>query len=140
MGIGYEEYLSQVKTACLLEDWIMERSEEFMEKKYNVGPGDIRNKVETGRWLLYSMSELSRIFNPDHQRALTRLMTRVMYGVSEELLNVVSLRGIGRVRARSLFKHGYINKAALRQVSESQLARIPSIGPILAKSIKEQIG
>jgi helicase len=137
--IGYDEFLSHIKTACLLEDWMEERSEEFIEKKYNVGPGDIRNKVETGRWLLYSMSELARMFNSAHTQDLFRITSRISYGVSEELLELVSLSGIGRVRARSLFRHGYTNKKALFDVPVEQLARIPSIGPILAEKIKNQL-
>jgi helicase len=136
---NYDDFLSSVKTACMLEDWIEERAEEFIEKKYNIGPGDIRNKVETCRWLLYSMKELARIFNPQHQKALNKLISRIIYGVSDELLDLVSLRGIGRVRARSLFKHDYKNQADLSKVPESQLARIPSIGPALATSIKKQV-
>jgi helicase len=137
---SYEDFLSQVKTAAMLEDWIEERSEEFITNKYNIGPGDIRNKVETGRWLLYSMHELAKLFNPAHQKAIINLNVRVRYGVSAELLELVSLKGIGRVRARTLFKHGYKNKKLLKPVSVEQLARIPSIGPVLAKSIKDQVG
>jgi helicase len=135
----YDDFLSQLKTACMLEDWVEERAEEFIEKKYNIGPGDVRNKVETARWLLYSMRELARLFNPAQQRPLNKLTFRVEYGISEELLDLVSLRGIGRVRARSLFKHGYKTKSDLSSVEESMLARIPSIGPVLAKNIKGQL-
>lgn len=137
--VSYDEFLSQIKTACMLEDWLEERSEEYIEKKYNIGPGDVRNKVETCRWLLYSMGELARLFNPIQQRALVKLMIRVSYGVSEELLDLVSIRGIGRVRARSLFKHGYKNKKDLQKVDEKMLARIPTIGVGIAKNIKEQL-
>jgi helicase len=137
--LGYDDFLSQLKTACMLEDWIEERAEEFIEKKYNIGPGDIRNKVETGRWLLYSMRELARMFNTEQQRPLNKLTFRIEYGVSDELLDLVSLRGIGRVRARSLFKHGYKSLNDLRAVEEAMLARIPSIGPGLAKKIISQL-
>ena len=138
-AVDYEDFLSQVKTACMLEDWILERSEDHISKKYNIGPGDIRNKVETGKWLLYSMHELARLFNPDHQSALKDLNLRVSYGVSEELLTLVTLKGIGRVRARVLFKHGYNTKSALKKVSSEQLARIPGIGPTIAANIKAQL-
>ena len=123
----------------MLDDWLEERSEEHITNKFNIGPGDIRNKVETGRWLIYSMHELSRLFNKSQQRPLSKLVSRIAYGVSEELLDLVSLTGIGRVRARSLFKHGYTDKDSLRAVDEKMLARIPSIGPGLAASIKEQV-
>lgn len=136
---GYDDFLSTLKTACMLEDWIDERSEEHITNKYNIGPGDIRNKVETGRWLIYSFHELARLFNKDQQRPLNKLIPRIKYGVTEELLDLVSFRGIGRVRARALFKHGHKGKKDLRKVAEAQLARIPSIGPVLAKNIKAQL-
>jgi helicase len=137
--VSYDDFLSSIKTACMIEDWSEERSEEFIEKKYNIGPGDIRNKVETGRWLSYSMSELARLFNQSHQKSIIKLMLRITYGVTEELLDLVLLRGIGRVRARSLFKAGYTTRKSLHEASESQLARIPRIGSSLAKKIKEQL-
>ena len=137
---GYDEFLSSVKTASMLDDWLEERSEEHITNKYNIGPGDIRNKVETGKWLIYSMHELARLFNKSQQKPLSKLISRIAYGVTDDLLELVSLSGIGRVRARSLFKHGYIDKEKLRAVDEKQLARIPSIGPVLAASIKEQVG
>jgi len=36
------------------------------------------------------------------------------YGVREELLDLVRLRGIGRVRARLLYRAGYPDREALR--------------------------
>ncbi|WP_455393053.1 DEAD/DEAH box helicase [[Eubacterium] cellulosolvens] len=137
--VGYEDFLSQVKTAYMILDWIEERGEEHISQKYNIGPGDIRNKVETGRWLLYSMSELAQMFNSSQQKPIIKLMVRVTYGVTAELLDLVTLRGIGRVRARSLYKHGYKTKKDLKKVSADKLARIPTIGPKLAEDIKNQI-
>jgi len=137
--IGYDDFLSQVKTACMLDDWISERSEEYISNKYNIGPGDIRNKVETGKWLMHSMHELARLFKSDYQSILNKLSLRIKYGVDEELLSLVSLRGIGRVRARTLFKHGYKDKSALKKADITKLSRIPSIGPTIATNIKTQL-
>jgi len=44
------------------------------------------------------MGELGRIFNKKKVRALTRLTIQVQYGIKEELLELISLRGVGRVR------------------------------------------
>jgi len=73
-------------------------------------------------------------------RGLTRLMTRVQYGVKEELLELISLRGVGRVRGRALFQRGYKTLRDLQKVSPNDLARIPTIGSALAVKIKEQVG
>lgn len=136
----YEWFMAEVKTACLLEDWINEVSEDDMIKKYQVGPGDIHNKVETAEWLLHAMQELARIFNFGAVSLLTKLIMRIRYGCKEELLNLVQLYGIGRVRARALYKRGFKSINDLRRASIETLASIPTIGKNIAKSIKEQVG
>ncbi len=71
---------------------------------------------------------------------LGRLRFRVSKGVKEELLSLVKLEGIGRVRARLLFNAGYHSIADLRRVPVSKLLEMPTIGHTLAKKIKEQVG
>ncbi|RLF63842.1 MAG: restriction endonuclease subunit R [Thermoplasmata archaeon] len=135
----YEWFLAELKTAFLLEDWINEVSEDEIIKKYQVGPGDIHNKVETAEWLLHAMQELARIFNFDAVPMLTKLIMRMRYGCKEELLNLVQLRGIGRVRARALYNAGLKSVNDLRKASIERIAGIKHIGKGIAKSIKEQI-
>ncbi len=53
---------------------------------------------------------------------------------------MVSLRGVGRVRARALFQRGYRSLRDLQKADAGELARIPAIGSGLAKRIKEQLG
>jgi len=136
----YEWFLAEVKTACMLEDWINEVSEDSIIKKYQVGPGDIHNKVETAEWLLHAMQELARIFNFDAVPVLTKLIVRMRYGCKEELLNLVQLRGIGRVRARALYNAGLKSVNDLRKASIERIAGVKHIGKGIAKSIKEQVG
>ena len=136
----YEWFLGEVKTACLLEDWIEEKKEDEIILKYNVGPGDIHAKVETAEWLLHSMEELARIFNFKAVPILAKLRLRVKYGCKEELLNLTQLKGIGRVRARQLYKHGFKSLSILKKASVETLASIPSIGKKLAENIKRQVG
>lgn len=141
--IGTEDYdflLAEVKTASLLEDWIEEESEDRVTKKYRVGPGDIRRLVSMAEWLLYGMHELGRLFARTRMKSLARLMPRITYGVKDELLDLVKVRGIGRVRARGLFQRGIRNTEELRKVDIDRLARIPSIGPGIAKGILAQLG
>ena len=135
----YEYFLSEVKTACLLEEWINEFSEESIINKYRVGPGDIYAKTETGEWLLYSMRELAGLFNRDIMRTLNKLMRRMKYGVKEELLELTSLKGVGRIRARTLFNHDLKTVDDLRKTNLESLSRIKKIGKGLAEDIKRQI-
>ncbi len=136
----YDFFLAEVKTATLLDDWMTERTEEEVTKKFGVGPGDVRRLTDQAEWLLYSMAELGKIFNKKKVRDLTRLTIRVQYGVKEDLLELISLRGVGRVRSRSLFGRGYRTLRDLQKADANDLARIPVIGPSLAKKIKEQLG
>ena len=121
----YDFFLAEVKTAALLDDWTAERTEEEVTKKFGIGPGDVRRMTDQAEWLLYSMAELGRIFNKKKVRALTRLTTRVQYGVKEELLELISLRGVGRVRGRALHQRGFKSLRDLQKANPNDLARIP---------------
>ncbi len=136
----YEFFLSDLKTAIVLEDWIEEKDEDSILKHYNIGPGDLRNKVETADWLLYSMREMANIFNKDAYPMVTEIISRVRYGVRRELLPLTALKGVGRSRARSLFDRGLRNAAELRGVDLRKLSGVPGIGQALAIKIKEQVG
>jgi len=136
----YEFFLAEAKTALLLADWMEERSEDEISERFNVGPGDIRNRVELADWLLYSMEELAKIFLPAARGPLLAMVPRLRYGVRPELCELVKLRGIGRVRARLLHNRGYENLEVLRKADVNALAKIRGIGEALARSIKEQLG
>ena len=136
----YEYFLSDLKTASLIEDWIEEVHEDRIVTKYNVGPGDIHNQVETVKWLLHAAREFARMYNFDCVSELSNLILRVQYGCKKELLNLISLKGIGRIRARALFKEGFKTINDIRGIPLKRLAQIKTIGERIAKSIKKQIG
>lgn len=136
----YEWFLSDLKTAYLIEDWIDEIHEDRIINKYDVGPGDIYNIVEMVQWLLHAAREFARMYNFECVSDLTDLTIRVQYGCKKELLNLVSLKDIGRVRARALFNEGFKTIGDLRGVPLKRLAQIKTIGEGVAKSIKSQIG
>jgi len=139
--VDYEQFLGEVKTAMILGAWIKESSESDLLEKYNVAPGDRYSAVTNADWLLYSIQELSEILGiTDHRRHLRRLRDRVRYGVNNDLLPLVRLRGIGRIRARVLYKSGFKTIEALKRAPLARLVEIPLIGSRLAKVIKEQVG
>jgi helicase len=136
----YDFFLAEVKTASLLEDWIEERTEDETTKRFGIGPGDIRRMVDQGEWLLYAMGELAKIFSRPRIQPLAKLIPRLQYGIKEELLPLVQLKGVGRVRARNLVRAGYRKLADLQKASAGDLSRVATIGNALAISIKEQLG
>ncbi len=135
----YEYFLAEVKTALVLDSWIAEKDEEEMHRAYGTGPGDIHNKVEIGEWLLYSMREMSNIFNKDCYPILTKLMTRMRYGVREDILELVELKGVGRIRARSLQKRGFTSWEKIREADVHSISSVTGIGDTLAERIKKQV-
>ena len=136
----YEWFLSDLKTASLIEDWIDEVYEDRIITKYNVGPGDIHNIVEMAKWLLHALREFARMYNFECVSNLSDLLFRVQYGCKKELLNLVSLKGIGRIRARALFNEGFKTIGDLRGVPLKRISQVKTIGEGVAKSIKSQIG
>jgi helicase len=136
----YEWFLSDLKTALLLEDWIDERPYDALVQKYNIWPGDVHSIVEMAEWLLHATREFARMYNFSCVSDLNDLLIRVQNGCKEELLNLVSLKGIGRVRARALYHEGFHTINDLRNVPLERLAKIKTIGTAVAKNIKQQIG
>ena len=137
---AYEYFLAEVKTARMLQTWLEETPEDLIHERFGVGAGDIRRNVDTAEWLLYSAYELAKLFKTERALPLLyNLRQRVRYGIKEELLELVSLRGIGRVRGRSLYKAGYRKLADIKVASVRDLARVPYIGSETARSIKRQV-
>ncbi len=138
--IEYEFFLQVFKTALLLEDWINEVPEDVIVERYDVGPGDIYSLTLTAQWIAFALSEIAKLSGYDiHAINLRVLSKRIEHGVKEELLELVSLKGIGRVRARNLFNYGYRSLIDLAMAKEEELSRVPGIGRVLAKSIKKQL-
>ncbi len=136
----YEFYLAEVKTAKMLRDWANEKPEDQIHEKYGIGAGDIRRKVSTAEWLLHAGYEIAKLFKIGNSiRPLQDLRKRVRYGIKEELLELVSLRGLGRVRARSLYNSGYKNKQDLKKARLEELTRVSHIGKETANRILKQV-
>ena len=133
-------FYATLKTMWLLNRWIEEEKEETLCDEFNVGPGDIYRHVESAEWLLYAAGTIAELY---HYKKLSfnleDLRHRVRYGIREELLELASLRGVGRIRARQLYAHHYHKLTDLKLATVDQLASIKTIGKALAKDILTQI-
>jgi len=136
----YEWFLSDLKTAFLIEDWIEETPYDKMVSKYNIWPGDIHNIIEIAEWLLHATREFARMYNFSCVSEINDIILRVHNGCKHELLNLISLKGIGRIRARALYNEGFKTVNDLRDVPLERIAKIKTIGKAVATSIKNQIG
>ncbi|MFA4860803.1 ATP-dependent DNA helicase [Methanoregula sp.] len=128
-----EGYYRALKTAMLLSDWTDELTDAKICERYSVGPGDIYGMVESVNWLLHASAELSRMFMPAFHPEIRNFEICMKHGIRRELLPLVKLRGIGRVRARRLFNHSITSPEAVRE------AGIESVTKILGRGIAEQI-
>lgn len=136
----YELFLSEVKTAKLVDDWVSEVGEKEMEKAYGIGPGDIRNKADLAEWLMHAMARLSALVSREATPHIEEVHRRIVYGIKPDLLELVKLRGIGRIRARAMHDRGLTTIEHLRHTSYDRLKQIPNIGESVARSIKIQLG
>lgn len=134
----HEWYLSEVKTAMMFLDWIDERHENDITKKFGIGPGDVRALAETAEWLMHSTAELSAFLKVTHTRDARHLVQRIRYGIKPELLELTRLRGIGRARARRLYDAGYTDLSKLKSAGPKKIAKL--IGAGVAAKVMEQLG
>jgi helicase len=133
-------YIAAAQTAHMLLHWINERTEDAVCERFGIGPGDIRRHIETADWLLYSTGRIASLCDADEALpAMDELRQRVKYGIKRELLELVSLKGIGRARARNLFNSGFRSLEKIRKASTKKLSAVPAIGPRIAQSIKKQL-
>jgi helicase len=140
--VEYAEFLGEVKTAMVLNNWIEELPEEKILERFSVQPGDLYRTIENAKWLLHAIEELSPVVakNKDITALANELVERVSKGIKRELMPIVALEGVGRVRGRIIFNAGYQTVEDLKHASIEELTALPSVGPRLAKKIKEQVG
>ena len=128
------------RSLLALYAWVEESSDKNILEQIGVEPGDMYRIVETSDWLLYSLYEISKLFKrEDLLQEIYALRRMVKYGIKEELISLISLEGVGRVRARALYNAGFKDIKSIESTSEQKLAGVQKIGSTLAKKIKEQI-
>ena len=138
---AYEEFLGEIKTAVVLKNWIEETTEESLIERFHVQPGDLYKTIENAKWLLHATDELAALFGCKTIVPLTsELIERVSKGIKKELLPIVKLEGVGRVRGRIIYNAGYKTIDDIRHAGLEDLTNLPLIGPRVAKRIKEQVG
>ncbi|WP_456366267.1 ATP-dependent DNA helicase [Thermococcus sp.] len=139
---SFQGFLGQVKTAKVLLDWINEVPEARICEAHNIDPGDLYRILELADWLMYSLIELYKLFEPkeDVLGYLRDLHLRLRHGVREELLGLVKLPNIGRKRARALYNAGFRTVEDIARAKPAELLKVEGIGAGILKSIYEHIG
>ncbi|ABK78334.1 superfamily II helicase [Cenarchaeum symbiosum A] len=123
-----------------LHRWIGESPEAKLAEDLKFESGDVHRMVESSGWLLRCIWEISKHQErPDLLGELDVLRSRVAYGIKAELVPLVSIKGIGRVRSRRLFRGGIKGPGDLAAVPVERLSRVEGIGATLANNIKSQL-
>ncbi len=135
----YGEFLNSIKTALFFRDWINEIDEETILEKYSIRPGETRIKLNLADWLFYCSTEFARMIKQkDILKELTKLRLRLKHGAKEELLPLLKLKGIGRVRARKMFSNKIKTIRDIKRSDPLKLSQL--VGKKTAINIKEQVG
>jgi hypothetical protein len=132
-----ENFLDVFYSAMLLEKWINEENEQELFTSFGLAPGVLFGKTRVLEWLAYSTIEISKVIEEErHLLKAKNISLRIKYGVREELLQLVELKGIGRVRARKLFNLG-IKKPL--DIKKNYLKAESILGKKVFENIKKQL-
>ncbi len=131
--------LEEIKTLCMILDWILEQPEDTLVLKYEVGPGDLRMYSDTLEWLLSAAAQITKVLELENAyNRLNILRLRVRYGVRTELVELVQIEGVGRARARALYDAGFRTIQDIANANPREISRkVKGIGDKLAKIIVE---
>ena len=121
--VDYERFISAIKMAHVMQDWISEKNEKYMEEEYGLLPGEFYNILENTKWLIYSLNEISKVMQL-RRKDMNDMGIRIKNGIKAELIPLVSVPEIGRVRARKLYSIGVVSLKSLREASLERLSQI----------------
>lgn len=161
----YPKTLEGFQTAQVMMSWISEVPIPSILETSGLALGDFHRLLETVQWISYSASVLSEqlsvlkdlesqlgVYYPAFQPApskddlqslssfLKGLEIRLEHGIAQDLMPLVALKGLGRVKSRALVRHGLVSPEAIRDASVEDLLRVPGIGPQLSMELKAQVG
>ena len=125
----------RMKGALVVQSWIDEESLDKIEHKWGVQPGDLRSRVELLEWLLFATrrilsedEELAKINRNAHKTlfdSIDEVYRRVRFGCRSDILGLVAIRGVGRVRAREMSDLlGVTSASDLRLLTERDRAKL----------------
>ena len=86
--------------------------------------------------MLYSATELCKLLNVE-RREFFRARLRLKYGVKAELIPLLRIKGVGRIRARKLFGVGLTTIAAIASAPQNQLEVL--LGVQTAAKVRNQL-
>lgn len=136
-AIGYM-YSDDLNRSLLgLYNWINETPDKTISEELGLEPGDTRRMVEVGGWLIRCMAAIARHAQlPEIQKELAALNTRIRHGVRQDILPLVAIRNVGRVRARALYGAGARTPGMVSAMPLSGISSVCKVGPKMAAQIR----
>ena len=110
------------------------RDRRSIEKELDVNPGDINYRVDIMEWLLHASREIiltDDVFSDEQMieiaeivKLLDVLRLRVRHGCKEDLLSLVNIPNVGRMRARELSKMGIRTPNDVANMTRKQISEV----------------
>ena len=134
------QFLRSFRSLDLLNCWISEWDDDKILKNLDIQPGDLHRAKENAKWLIHGISKIAELFQKNFLLPqIYELDIRLNYGIKKELIELIRLKQIGRIRARALYNAGYKNLNIINNVSVTRLSQVPQIGKSIAQNIKTQL-
>lgn len=132
--------MNALKATFIMADWINEIPLADITEKNNIGSGDLQRVMDTGQWLARAINQFSKLLGADFLIELSEnLNIRLKYGIKKQLVNFVKIKGIGRVRARILYKAGVFSINDLVNVSDKQLEKLELFSQKFIKNMRSEL-
>ncbi len=136
----FPNFAQEIKVTMILRDWISEVHERTIAERYQIGPGDLFNLINTIQWILRAFQKIIKLDAPKPWcDEIKSLYLRVSHGIKSSLLPLIKIKGIGRIRARKLYQFGYKSEEKLQEATIEELTTVPLIGASLAKTIYSEL-
>jgi len=141
---------SRMKAVLVVESWIEEKKMVEIEKEWGVQPGDLRTRVELMEWLLFSMmrilyedEEVREKYSNSYKilyKLINEIHQRVRFGCKSDMLALVAIKGIGRIRARELENTlGVLNANDIIELTDNDKEKLADLRGWSAKMVDKLI-
>jgi helicase len=136
----FDQFAQENKLVMILSQWIDEAPDKEIVENFDIGAGDLHRFVENAQWLMRAVVQIDRLkVTSKFSQLLEILYLRIVHGVRPQLIPLIRLRGIGRIRARKLYHEGFTTLEKIAAASPDALERVPLIGKELAARMQEQL-
>jgi helicase len=132
-----EESMKAAKTAIILNEWINEVPTGTISENFGIGPGDIQAKASSADWISYSLYRISQMFEKEKENTLLHFNIRIREGIKEEIVRIIEIPQIGRVRGRRLYSNGFKSIEAIANAKVEDISKIFGFSVKLAEDTIE---